>query len=245
MAKWHFLCMYYKICPLSEPKSAADFRRWCVVTCWHLSTFFASSGSPLDTLKVPRFFPWSRDYMHDTSVKYGQVFHKWSLLACRHFNKRGPLKSHASSVFLDRWVLTQLQIKMSFKKSGSTKLRLVVHQGLNCCFAMNRLLAIVWKNILEWCCHIRPISERHNPFNFLLIIRQKTLIRQPNYSFTSSSSFDMLHFESFQQYMPRTKDRISSHAQQTPRKITTHSWTFQKINTFMGLEEPRSQRIMY
>ena len=153
MAKWHFLCMYYKICPLSEPKSAADFRRWCVVTCWHLSTFFAPSGSPLDTLKVPRFFLWSRDHMHDTSVKFGQVFHKWSLLVCRHFNKRGPLKSHASSVFLDRWVLIQLQIKMSFKKSGSTKLRLVVHQGLNCCFAMNCLLAIVWKNILEWSCH--------------------------------------------------------------------------------------------
>ena len=144
---------------------------------------------------------------------------------------------HASSVFLDRRVLIQLQIKMSFKKSGFTKLRLVVHQGLNRCFAMNRLSAIVWKNILEWCCHIRPISERHNPFNFLLIIRQKTLIRQQNYSFPPSSWFDMLHFESFQQFMPRTKDRISSHAQQTARKITTHSWTFQKINTFMGLEK--------
>lgn len=78
---------------MSEPKSAADFRRWCVVTCWHLSTFFAPSGSPLDTLKVPRVFLWSKEYIHDTSVKYGQVFHKWSLLACRHFNKRGPLKS--------------------------------------------------------------------------------------------------------------------------------------------------------
>ena len=53
---------------------------------------------------------------------------------------------HASSVFLDRWVLIQLQIKTSFKKSGFTKLRLVVHQGLNCCFAINRLLMIAWKN---------------------------------------------------------------------------------------------------
>ena len=144
MAKWHFLCMYYRICSLNEPKSAAVFRRWCVVTCRHLSTFFAPSGSPLDTLKVPRVFLWSKDYIHDTSVKYGQVFHKWSLLACRHFNKRGPLKSSCVLCLLRQMI--QLQIKMSFKKSGSTQLRLVVHQGLNCCFTIHRLLAIAWKN---------------------------------------------------------------------------------------------------
>lgn len=76
-----------------SPNPRPISEEWCVVTCWHLSTFFAPSGGPLDTLKVPRVLLWSKEYIHDTSVKYGQVFHKWSLLACRHFNKTGPLKS--------------------------------------------------------------------------------------------------------------------------------------------------------
>ena len=148
MAKWHFLCMYYKICSLHE---WAQIRgRFQKMVCSHLLTFkyilctvWKSGGYPEGAEGF--FFVVKNTYMIPV-LNTDRCFISGACWRVGTSTKQVLSSLHASSVFLDRWVLIQLQIKISFKKSWSTKLRLVVHQGLNCCFAINRLLMIAWKN---------------------------------------------------------------------------------------------------